>query len=248
MKERSPRFPFIPLAEALENLQKLSAAAKDQTLKTDDAAAALGYSGQHGAAVKVMAAMAGYGLVDKERGQVQLSKTGKTILDTPEAEEDARLNLLRQAALSPPMFLRIWRRARHLAREDLEKRLLERGFTETGAKRASEVYAANSELAKLGELEMEPDLPEVARRKLRKNRRQRRMEARWASGEVKNPANPPKPGPAALTLPLSKGVVRIPTGLTQDDFELLLRSLHLWKDRLVEKAEPKPDSPDSTIA
>ncbi len=246
MKERSPRFPFTPLAEALEHLNQLQAATSEPPLSLEAAITALGYSGPNGAAVKVLAAMAGYGLINKRKNEVELTATGRAILEAPESDPEARLQLLRQAALSPPMFLRIWRRARHLNREDLEKRLLERGFTDGGAKRASEVYSANSELAQLKELDMEPDLPEVARRRAQKRRRDRRMEQRWASGELQS-ASPPTPQPPVLTLPLSKGNVRIPTGLSQEDFELLVRSLHLWKPRLIEGFEPKVESEGTIV-
>ncbi len=223
-QERSPRFPFISLEEALIHLGKLSPSLNGGPVSAPEAVEALGYSGPHGGAVKVLAAMAAYDLILKQRGMVSLTATGQALAKHPEGEDQAAL--LRRAALSPMPFRRIWRRVRNLTWEEQVKSLVDNGFTENGAERAIQVYHANSQLAGLAELEEEPELPE------------RGPKARGKfgpQGALAPDANRPEATGRMLRLPLSSGVASVPPDMTTEDFQLLMGTLRLWKERLVRK-------------
>jgi hypothetical protein len=185
--------------------------------------AALGYASPHGAAMKTLAALRGYGLVERRPGELRISALGLDLLK-PEGAE-SHLPLLRRAALSPRMFRKIWRWARDLAAPEIEEMLLLRGFTEKGAEKASTVYAANSRFARLDEMETEPDFPA--------ERGGRGRAGRMDAGRRQNgPPMRPK-GRDGLSLPLSAGRAFIPSGLSESDFEVLMQTLRIWKPRLI---------------
>ncbi|MEM9015506.1 MAG: hypothetical protein AAGC68_00735 [Verrucomicrobiota bacterium] len=234
-KQRSPRFPFIPLEEAVEILRKLEAFQSDssQPLKRPELLKALDYASFHGIAAKTVAALRAYDLLEKKEEGVAISGTGQRILH-PSSPED-RVLALQRAALSPLVFRMLWRRARHRNRAAWKEMLLERDFTEAGAKRASRIYRQNDELAGLQSIEVEPDLPERGAKKpvraaqggaeKRPQRKRARRAARQAGADSANAT--------FLRLPLSSGTAVIPAGMSEKEFQTLMQTMRLWKDRLV---------------
>lgn len=226
-KTRSPRFPFIPLEEALDLLRKLEAfqSNPEKPLRRPEMLKALDYASFHGAAVKTIGALRAYDLLVKQEDGVTISPTGRKLLEAPTDEE--RIELLQRAALSPLTFRMIWRRARHCSRSELTEILIGRGFTEAGAKRASKVYRKNSKLAQLEILELEPDLPERGKH----GRGQLRGEMRRRPD--RNRRHQARTNPNSLTLPLSAGLAIIPKGISEEEFTRLLQTLRTWKDHLI---------------
>ena len=106
--------------------------------------------------------------------------------------------------------------------------LILRGFTEKGAERAVAVYSANSEFARLDELEIEPEAPEGGRRSPGFRRR--------GGAAVRERQREKRPN--GLSLPLGKGRAFIPSGITETDFDLLMETLRIWKPRLVRAGKP----------
>ncbi|MCB1062655.1 MAG: hypothetical protein KDN20_07020 [Verrucomicrobiae bacterium] len=255
---RSPRFPFVPLAEAIDALVKLDAAIQSGAAPNRATfLEALGYRSEHGGAMKFFAALRGYHLIAPNPGEqpgIRVTDLGRQLLD---AEKSAsRLPQLRRAALSPPMFRRIWRKARHFSENELVELLLLRGFTDGGARRAAGVYRANSEFAKLEDLNLEPDLPSQResrggpeRQLQRQEMRQQRVAAALARDQAATEAasSGVRSGPPtnALTLPLSTGRAVIPSGISKEEFKMLMDTLRLWRPRLVKDFKAKPTEKES---
>lgn len=241
MNERSPRFPFIPLSEAIEAVRKVDAAiVAGARPNRGTILQALGYSSEHGAAMKTVAALTGYGLLRGKGPEApwgEVTELAGQLLGTP--DESVKLAMLRRAALTPPIFRRIWRKARLLAADEMVDLLVLKGFTDDGARRATSIYRANSELARLAELQIEPDLPDRSEKMTRKEVRatRKRVEAamaRQAISPVTPQAGPQVQNlPPMLSLPLSTGKASVPMGITAEDFDLLIQTLTLWKPRLV---------------
>jgi|GEM_PF-1801324 len=237
-KPRSPRFPFIPLTEAIELLRKLDVCQADKArpLKRPEILKALDYASFHGAAAKTIAAMRAYDLLHKQEDGIALSPVARTILDAQDEEE--KLDALQRAALSPLCYRAIWRQARHGRMPEWKEFLLSRGFTEQGAQRAARIYRTNNELAQLQALELEPDLPQrggkAARpdpqRKIAKKKRARLAERRAPGGGLR-----PQFAPESLTLPLSAGTAVIPKGITEEEFDTMMQTLRAWRSQLVNK-------------
>lgn len=241
MQNRSPRFPFLPLSEAIDLVRKLDAFQKDsnQPLKRPEMLKALDYASFHGAAAKSIAALRAYDLLRKNGDGVSLSPVAREILDASSDEE--RLDALQRAALSPLTFRMMWRRARHSSRKELRELLMSREFTEPGAKRASRIYKENDELAGLEDLELEPSLPERRGKPdrqppgemvARKNAK-RKMAAKKAARKMATKQAAERPRPNALVLPLSKGNAIIPKGITKAEFKMLMETLRTWRSQLV---------------
>ena len=239
MKSRSPRFPFLPLEEAIVILQKLktfSPAGRDRPFTRPQLLEACGYASFHGAAVKTMGALRAYDLLVKKDDGHFLSPVAMVLLDSD--DPDSRVDYLQRAALSPLTFRHIWRWNQQASREEILEFLLERKFTESGAKRACKVYRKNYKFVKLRQLEREPELPD------RGFHQKRGAEARRAMGRRTGPLSPGmrrplplSPPENTLSLPLSSGSALIPKGITEEEFQLLIDTLKVWKPQLVASIE-----------
>ncbi len=221
-RSRSPRFPFIPLEKAIKHLKSLHESGSISEFRPQQAMQELGFSSMHGRAVKIFAAFRAYDLIEKAKSAgkderlFSITKVGLKIISS--GNEADRLPFLRHAALAPMMFRMIWSRGRDRSSDEINEAMLKRGFTEDGAKRAARVFSKNRDLAKLDELEALPaGLPDRGP----KPQAQQDQNHRNVTG--------------GLNLPLSTGRAVVPTGITEAEFQLLMQTLRLWKDRLVSR-------------
>jgi hypothetical protein len=108
-KVRSPSFPFISLPEALRRARELYDAERRNLVHPDVAVACWGYSPRSSGGKQTIAALRAYGLLEDVRGDLRLTDRAQHIL-IREAGTAGRSDLLRQAALSPPVFAKLWER------------------------------------------------------------------------------------------------------------------------------------------
>ena len=108
-KVRSPSFPFISLSEALHRVRELYNAERRNLVHPDVAVACWGYSPRSSGGKQTIAALRAYGLLEDIRGDLRLTDRAQHIL-VREPGTAGRDDLLRQAALSPPVFARLWER------------------------------------------------------------------------------------------------------------------------------------------
>jgi hypothetical protein len=108
-KIRSPSFPFISLMEAVARARGLYDAERWHSVRPEVAVSHWGYSPTSSGGRQTLAALRAYGLLQDDEGMVRLSDRALRLLrdpgDTPE-----RAELLRQAALAPPLHSRLWER------------------------------------------------------------------------------------------------------------------------------------------
>lgn len=233
MKNRSPRFPFIPLEEAVDILRKLKAFQNDpgKPLKRPEMLKALDYASFHGAAVKTIGALRAYDLLVKQDDGVVISETGRKIL-AAKSDDDRRAHLQR-AALSPLIFRMLWRRARHCTQAEHAALLEERKFTEQGAKRAGRIYRENDQFAALHSIEVEPELPERGRTNSNPPSSEKRANRAAKKHAPQAKRDRPLINPNSLSMPLSTGRAVVPTGITEEEFTTLMQTLRAWKTQLV---------------
>lgn len=106
---RSPSFPFISLPEAVHRARELHDAERRNLIPADVAVAHWGYSVKSSGGRQTVAALRAYGLLEEVRGELRLTDRAQNIvLREPGSAE--RNDLLRQAALSPPLFSKLWER------------------------------------------------------------------------------------------------------------------------------------------
>ncbi len=106
---RSPSFPFISLPEALHRSRELYDEERRNRVHPDIAVAHWGYSSKSSGGKQTIAALRAYGLLEDVSGQLRLTDRAQHIL-AREPGTAGRGDLLRQAALSAPVFSRLWER------------------------------------------------------------------------------------------------------------------------------------------
>jgi hypothetical protein len=106
---RSPSFPFISLPGAIQRARELYEAEKRNLVRPEVAVVDWGYSARSSAGAQTIAALRAYGLLEDLRGELRLTDRAQHIL-VREPGSTERNDLLRQAALAPPLFSKLWER------------------------------------------------------------------------------------------------------------------------------------------
>lgn len=106
---RSPSFPFISLSEALHRARELYDSERRNLVRMDVAVTHWGYSARSSGGMQTAAALRAYGFLEDVRGELRLTDRAQHIL-IREPGTAGRSDLLRQAALSPPVFAKLWER------------------------------------------------------------------------------------------------------------------------------------------
>ena len=158
-KRRSPQYPFVNLETALDLLRALYQKVERGAFLPTDAAKAWGFNTVSGMTRSKITALRQYGLIEgKTRGKdaespklslrgVALARRNPTVFDKEYLSE------LQEAALAPPAFREIHDMP-DATDELLQHQLVvEKDFTEDGAKRCIEAYRATIQFANLGKKE-----------------------------------------------------------------------------------------------
>lgn len=151
-RERSPNYPAVSIEKAVKDAQALYKRESRTAVPQEVAVKAWGYKGLSGTSRSRLGALRQYGLIEIEKsGSVRISTRGMTLSlrspDTPEYK-----TALAEAALTPPVF-RDLRETREGASDEalLHYLVVEKKFSQEGARRVIEVYRANTNFADAGE-------------------------------------------------------------------------------------------------
>lgn len=109
MKVRSPSFPFASLPEAIRRARELYEAERRNPVHPDVAVAHWDYSAKSSGGKQTIAALRAYGFLENVREELRLTDRAQQIL-VREPGSAERNDLLRQAALAPPLFSKLWER------------------------------------------------------------------------------------------------------------------------------------------
>ncbi len=104
-KHRSPAYPFVGLREALEKAEVIFRQDKKALTTPEAILSHLDFSPGSGKARRIISAMRQYGLLDEEAGKYRISEGGFKIINLS-ADSPERWNLIRLAALNPPIIER----------------------------------------------------------------------------------------------------------------------------------------------
>ena len=99
---RSPNYPAISLADAIERLEKLGNEIHSHPAPRDLVLTGMGYSGANGASLTALAALGKYGLLEREGEDFKITERGMMYLH-PESDEERR-KAVRDAATEPKLF------------------------------------------------------------------------------------------------------------------------------------------------
>jgi hypothetical protein len=148
---RSPSFPFISLRDGVERARLLYDAVRRSPASVEAAVKTWGYSSKSSGGKQTIAALRAFGLLEGE-GSVRLTDRAVHILLNDDSPE--RNRLLRQAALSPPVYARLWERYGPDLPSDkgLQTHLvLEMGFNENAVGDVIRGYKETLDFAKMRE-------------------------------------------------------------------------------------------------
>jgi hypothetical protein len=155
-KERSPVFPFIPLARAIERAAEFYKEEKRGTAPFTRAVIPWKYSPTSSGGLQTVAALKSYGLMEdvrvsgKER-QIKLTDLALRILLDARPDSQERDEYLREAALNPTVSREIWERWPDGLPSDSTLNhylVLERKFNEATAVGVVKILKQNQELTK----------------------------------------------------------------------------------------------------
>ena len=110
-KHRSPGYPLITIEDAITRLRQIYQHDRRAWTTYNAILEHMGYStrnpkGRSGTSGRVVAALGKYGLLDEKEGQFRVSDLGFRILNLPD-ESQERADLIRGAALRPPIFRKL---------------------------------------------------------------------------------------------------------------------------------------------
>jgi hypothetical protein len=128
---RSPNYPSISLAEAVNRVGQVFAKERQHPAPKDVIVKHLGYNSLNGASLGALSALAKYGLLDREGEQYKVSDRAIVILHprTPQEKNEA----LRAAAVAPALFAELLDTFKGVLPSDdnLRAYLIRRGFAES---------------------------------------------------------------------------------------------------------------------
>jgi hypothetical protein len=102
---RSPRYPRISIAQALDFTVKLYDEVGLSQIDTDTAYRLLGFAGKSGSSATILGAMRQYRLLDGLRGTVQISDIALEILEPSSPERE--IAAFKKAAINPEIYEKI---------------------------------------------------------------------------------------------------------------------------------------------
>jgi hypothetical protein len=144
-RDRSPKFPYIGLAKALERIQTLYDKVKRYDARIADIAKDWGLSATSSSTDRTVAALQSFGLIEDsgsgDNRKIKLSELGARII--ADQRPGVRESLLAEAALKPPIisdYARKWDGSRPDEVHALGQLQFDGGFTAEGAKMFLRVY------------------------------------------------------------------------------------------------------------
>jgi hypothetical protein len=241
-RDRSPNCPKQSLEDAVKLAKTLHARAGKTKVQPLVVASTLGYGGLNGAALTAIGALNQYGLLDKDEKGLFVSADAVAILHP--TNEAQRLDLLREMAMKPKVFKDLYTGGFHKCDESvLANHLIQNGFTTDAAKKVASVFKQNTELAKLDDESINA---------LEMKRQKEQTAAAPPLGETfRGTASPfaslfapppPPPEQSELTVPIGNRVAKVPFPVSEEDFDLFIDTLKLWKRKLIRKTPSIPPS------
>lgn len=145
-KNRSPNYPSMDLAEALEAARPVYKAEGRNKFSRHVLAEHFGYSGLNGRALTKIGAVRAYGLVEGSSDDLRLSEDAIDALMAPDGSPERR-DALSRLALRPPLFQELREQFQGLPSEsNLKFWLIKQNFTPEAAGKAAETYLSTMRL------------------------------------------------------------------------------------------------------
>jgi len=242
-RERSPNYPAIGLRKAMDLIKTFWEHDKRQSVMVARATANMGISPKSSSGPLTISALIKYGLLETEgTGDIRKVKLSEPAINLLNPSFPDREELLKQVALAPAIHAKLWEKFGSDGASDgaiHDFLVFELHFTEQAGKALIEEYFDTIGFAKL----IAGDSVKATEEDESKSER---VEKSPTGVQKQPPAHPVTPsgkqtptGPQMtaalryLPIPLDIGDAPIPVGMSEDDFQLLLDTLNLWKKKIV---------------
>jgi hypothetical protein len=234
---KSPKSPRNTLKDSLEVTQKLFKEASRAFVSRETAAKAMGYSGLTGSSLTFLASLVGYGLLAKKGAEVKVSDLAIEILHP--TNDDQKKQALKKAALNPPLFADLAQNHGDCSEAVLASKLIQDKFPPEGAKKTARVFIANKEFANV-------DGPDYSGLDQNESSSDETSTTPLSDMIATQPVTKtPSLGAAissliqssVLPVPVAGRIASIPFPMTEEDFNLFIATLNLWKPNIVVKKD-----------
>ena len=240
--QRSPAYPAFALPAAIERIRKVWDAQRKHEAHIDAVLNAMGYANKSGPALRAIGALNHYSLIEesgsKDDRRIKVSELAQDILHLPD-EDPRRKEALKKSALNPTIHATLWERyGTHLPDDAAIKSFLvrDKGYNESVVSDVITNYRTSFEFAKIDTMGDSSSQDDPSKNQIE-------------TDVSRNPANPTRtPTPMTYTatsqeLPILVGegkIARIPFPMTEEDYNLFLETLKVWKKRLVPSLSATP--------
>ncbi len=144
--QRSPNYPQMDLALALEAVQPAYKAEGRNKMSRLTLASHLGYSSLNGRALAKIGAVRAYGLIDGREDEIRISPDAITCMEAPEDSKE-RAEAIHRCATKPPIFKELSSKYEGLPSEqNLRFALIQKGYAPDAAGKAAQNYLATMRL------------------------------------------------------------------------------------------------------
>ncbi len=242
---RSPAYPMLSLPDAVEMMKKLWESHRKHPAHVDSVLTVIGYKSKSGTALRAVAALGHFGLTTEsgksDQRKITVSERAQDIIHLPPTDPRYSQSL-RAAALEPAIYKELWDRYGKSLPDDSAIRpflIRDKGYNDSSALEVIKTYRETFEFAKLGELSEHNQQADSE-----KQVAQIKGSPETRSAGVQPPLAKSNVGMTQTIedqeLPVLVGngrIARIPFPMSDDDYELLIGTLNLWKKKLTRPTE-----------
>jgi len=257
-RTRSPAYPAIDLEEAISKAATLWQKITRHSASIETVGGLWGYDKNSSAGGSVVAAMLKYGLLvdqgEKDKREVRLTEDAIRLTYNPDSASKEHQEALKRAALSPKIHAELWKRYGGIVPDDSVVKhylVVDRKFNDQYVDGFIKQFkktikfanlmpcdkvpmVENEELETVKTTAPEPTAPEIGKRPF----------SAFHPPPSTAPANGGTEAPPSgstdlvklneLAVPIGDGMVaRVPYPISDEDFELFVATLKLWKRKLV---------------
>ncbi|WP_395753795.1 hypothetical protein [Prosthecobacter sp.] len=241
---RGPQYPAFSLRDAIQKVRVVWDHEKRNPCPFNVLVSHWNFSIKSSGARTAVAALMRYRLLDRVGEEYKVSNLALSIL----LDGDDKAEALRSTALSPKIFADLWQKyGTDLPSEaSLIHKLVLEGYNASSIPAIIKDWKDTIEFAGLKNGDSLDQAPVNCEDELDDHLMKSEVLAlpRQLPAAPNKPSLPPmNPSIRYLPIPLMIGDAQIPLGMTEQDFELLIQSLSLWKPRIVLPAQPSTGSP-----
>lgn len=259
-RTRSPAYPAIDLEEAIAKAATLWQKINRHSASVDTVGGLWGYDKNSSAGGSVVSAMLKYGLLvdqgEKDKREVKLTEDAIRLTYNPDSASSEHQQDLKRAALLPKIHAELWKKYGGVIPDDsVVKRYLvvDRKFNEQYVDGFIKQFKKTIKFANLSPgdkvpvNEVEDEQPSLTSSmtdtKNEDSPPPREFAVRGPGDSLTesmanmNRQNPALVKPAELAVPMGEWVARVPYPVSEEDFELFLDTLRLWKRKMTKPPE-----------